>query len=677
MHILGGNPNAPVTGLDPLVTKINYFLGNDPNHWHTNVPTFAKVHYDDIYPGIDLVYYSSQHSVVSSQHENPNLPPSPPRRGDGGEGTTTHHSPLTNSPRTNSPLTTHHLEYDFIVSPGADPNQIQLSFSGADSVTLDADGNLILRAGDAELRQQKPYLYQEVNGTRQQVQGEFRVQNAGGTPALPGYDGTSTDYCLLSTDYSSSVSFQIGAYDKSRPLVIDPLVLGYSTYLGGIQHDAAWDIAVDTDGYSYVVGDPSATNFPVTDGAFDETYNGGNLDLFVAKIDQDGSDVIYATYIGGMGEDAGRAIAVDASGSAYVTGWTHSMNFPTTLGAFDTSFNRRGDAFVTKLSPQGNDLAYSTFLGGSSFEAGVEINVDRTGNAYILGGTSSANFPVTPGAFDTSFNGVSDTFVAKLISSGSALVFATYLGGSNGAGAGGIAIDRAGNVFVTGSTQSSDFPTTTGAFQTQHNGSSDAYVLKLAPDGSTLVYSTFLGGASGDGGGGIEVDAGGNAYVAGTTASLDFPVTPGAYDTSHFVIDGSDAFITKLNGSGTGVVYSTYMGAGSIGTRALEIDSLGNAYITGPVTSGLDTTQDAFDRTHNGSDDASLMKLNTAGSALVYSTYLGGSNSEEGWGITLDSDSNVYLAGHTYSMNFPTTPNAFKRRNRENADAFVTKFAET
>jgi hypothetical protein len=702
MHLLGGNPTAPVTGLDPLVTKVNYFLGNDPNNWHTNVPTFAKVHYDDVYPGIDLVYYGSQHSVVSSQHENPNLPPSPPGRGaggegkttpqhlppsplgrgDGGEGTTTHHSPLTNSPLTTHQLTTHQLEYDFIVAPGADPNQIQISFSGADSVTLDADGNLILRAGDAEIRQQKPYLYQEVNGTRQQVQGEFRVQNSeqnSESRIQNSESSRATDYCLLTTVY-----FSVGAYDTSRPLIIDPVVLGYSTYLGaGNEMDAAYDIAVDANGHAYVTGETRSLNFPASDGAFDETFNGSNNDAFVAKLNRNGSALLYATYLGGAGSDQAGGIAVDGDGNAYVTGGTWSKNFPTTPGAFDETFNGiiegfMADAFVTKLSPDGSTLIYSTYLGGRNSDAGRRITMGSDRTAYLVGGTSSTNFPVTPGAFDTTYNGTGDTFVARLTSSGDTLVFATYLGGSDGAAAGGIAVDAAGNVFVTGSTQSSDFPTTPGAFQIEHSGSSDAYAVKLAADGSALAYSTFLGGGQGDGGDGIDVDGQGNVYIAGTTASLDFPVTPGAYDTTHLVIDGSDAFLTKLNQSGSALVYSTYMGAGSVGARGLAVDGHGHAYITGPVYAGMDTTLDAFDRTHNGSSDAYLMKLNQAGSALAYSTYLGGLNTEEGWSIAVDASGNAYIAGHTYSSDFPTTPSALKRRYRGDfADGFVTKFAKS
>jgi hypothetical protein len=676
MQIVNGNPDARPTATNRLPGITNYFIGNDPAKWHTNVSTFGRVEYDDVYPGIDLAYYGAH--------------PSPPGRGDGGEDTTTHHSPLT----------THQLEYDFIVSPGADPNQIQLSFSGADSVTLDADGNLILRAGDTQLRQQKPYIYQDIDGTRQQVRGEFRVQNSEQNSESRIQNSESsratdcclpttaysppTDNCLLSTDYSSSsVSFQIGAYDKSLPLVIDPLVLGYSTYLGaGNEIDAAYDIAVDDNGHAYVTGETRSLNFPATDGAFDETFNGSNNDAFVAKLNRNGSALLYATYLGGAGSDQAGGIAVDGDGNAYVTGGTWSKNFPTTPGAFDETFNGiiegfMADAFVTKLSPDGSKLIYSTYLGGRNSDGGQGLAVAHNGSAFVFGGTTSSNFPVTSGAFDTVYDDRGDPFIAKLNPTGSALIYATYLGGDDEDLAGGIAIDTDGHAFVTGSTASVDFPTTAGAFSETFNGGGDAYVTKLAPDGSALLFSTFVGGDVGDGGMDIALDARGEVYVAGGTGSVNFPVTPGAYDTTHFITDGADGFATKLNATGSGLIYSTFVGAGTITANALAIDNFGNAYLTGHAEFGMETTPDAFDRAIGGANDAFFMKLNSTGSALAYSTYIGGAIGDDGFGIALDRHASAYIAGQTTSRDFPTTPHALKRRNQEfTIDGFVTKFTQ-
>ncbi len=626
MQIVGANPNGRAVRHGGLETKVNYFLGNDPNQWHTNVPTFAKAQYDDVYPGIDLVYY-----------------------GNGGQ-----------------------LEYDFVVSPHADPNQIQLTFTGAASVEIDTNGDLVLSdatdngsaiggtTDNFELRQQKPYIYQEVNGTRQQVAGSFRLSSS---PLTPGP--------------SPLVSFDVGAYDPSRPLVIDPLVLGYSTYLGaGGAHDFVYEVAVDDEGYAYVTGETPSAKFPTTAAAFDESFNGGSDDAFVAKLNEDGSALIYAKYIGGADGDRAGAIALDAGGNVYVSGSTRSRNFPTTPGALDTSYNRTGDVFVTKLNADGSALAYSTYLGGAGSDGANDIAVDPSGAAYLIGGTSSMNFPVTAGAFDVSFGGSpGDAFAAKLSSDGSALIYGSYLGGSENEDGMGIAIDGDGNAYLTGDTQSADFPTE-NAFDPTYHGDTDAFVAKLNADASELLYSTYLGGEKSDGGNGIAVDDTGNAFVAGTTLSVDFPVTPGAFDTTHLPSDVSDGFVTRLAMDGGTLQYSTYLSGGSNSAHAIELDISGNAYVTGSASFDFATTPDAFDQTYNGGEDAYLLVLNAPGSGLVYSSYLGGFNTDRGWAIAVETPGSVYIAGETRSSNFPTTPNAFKRRNRENStDGFVTKFA--
>src|SRR5215208_6646147 len=315
----------------------------------------------------------------------------------------------------------------------------------------------------------------------------------------------------------------------------------------------------------------------------------------------------YSTFLGGTTEDSGVGIAVDGEGRAYVTGTTLSANYPTTPGAFDTTFNGREDAFVTKLNASGSALAYSTFLGGSDLDQGLGIAV-REGRVYVTGRTESPNYPTTPGAFDTTFNGNRDAFVTKLNASGSALVYSTFLGGSDLDQGESIAVDREGRVYVTGLTQSADFPTTLGAFDRTFNGPNDAFVTKLNASGSALAYSTFLGGSDIDLGGDIAVSGRGSAYVTGFTGSADYPTTSGAFDTSY-----------------------------------------------------------------NGSIDAFVTKLNASGAALAYSTFLGGSDQDEGLGIAVDGEGRAYVTGQTRSANYPTTPGAFDTTFNGNRDAFVTK----
>ena len=478
MQLLGAQ-TAMALASDELPGKVNFFIGNDPSRWRTQIPTYAKIVYPEVYPGIDLVYY-----------------------GDQGR-----------------------LEYDFIVKPGADPAAIALSYAGTDEIRLDANGDLVLRLDDEEIRQTRPVAYQDVGGTRQEVTAAYRLGEHG------------------------DVGFDVGAYDRSAPLVIDP-VLTYSTYLGGAGDDQGFGIAVDSSGSAYVTGVTGSTNFP-TLGAFQPTFAGG-IDAFVSKLNATGSALVYSTYLGGSDDDEGLGIAVDASGSAYVTGFTGSTNFPTTAGAFQPTLAGGPDAFVTKLNPAGSaPLLYSTYLGGSNIDGGFGIAVDSSGSAYVTGDTASTNFP-TLGAFQPTFGTVScsnppvcfDAFVTKLNPAGSALVYSSYLGGSDNDEGRGIAVDSSGSAYVTGFTLSTNFPTT-GAFQPSLAGRVDAFVTKLNPAGSALVYSTYLGGSAADAAFGIAVDAAGSAYLTGQTDSTNFPTTKRAFQKAH--AGGQfDAFVAKI-----------------------------------------------------------------------------------------------------------------------------------
>ncbi len=477
MSLVGAARKPVVTGVDELPGKANYFIGKDRSKWRTNVPTYAKVQYENIYPGIDLVYYGNQRQ----------------------------------------------LEYDFVVAPGADPKKIVLGFKGAEKLQIDAEGNLVLHAAGADLRQHKPIIYQQIDGVRHEIAGGYVRKGA------------------------NRVGFQVAAYDASRPLVIDP-TLSYSTFLGGGGSDMAWRVAADSDGNAYVTGQTTSFDFPTTSGAF-QTVHGFDNDVFVTKLNPSGSALAYSTYLGGNNVDAGNGIAVDANGNAYVTGFTSSTDFPTTPGAFRAV---SGGGFVTKLDPAGSSLVYSTYLNAPI----GAIAVDAQGNAYVTG-TAGTDFQTTPGAFQPALAGSFDAFVAKLNPPGSGLVYSTYLGGTNEDHGKGIAVNAAGNAYVTGYTSSSNFPTTPDAFQPALADQpglvdvEDVFVTILNTAGSAPVYSTYLGGAVGDTGQGIAVDAANNAYVTGGTASSNFPTTPGVFQPvfrggAHRGTSDGDAFVAKF-----------------------------------------------------------------------------------------------------------------------------------
>jgi hypothetical protein len=625
MTFVGANLEPRLVGRDELPGKANYFIGNDRAKWRTNVPTYAKVHYQDLYPGIDLIYY-----------------------GNGRQ-----------------------LEYDFVVGPGADPNRILLCFQGADRIEVDSQGDLVLHTAAGTIRQRKPVIYQEVDGVRREISGGYVLKGA------------------------CRVGFRLAAYDASRRVVIDP-ALFYSTYLGGSREEEGHGVAVDITGNAYVTGFTMSTDFPTTAGVVQPAFGGGPefaRDAFVTKLNPTGSGLVYSTYLGGgggNGEDDAFGIAVDTAGNAYVTGLTTSTDFPTTPGAFQTTLRGGLDVFVTKLNPTGSGLVYSTYLGGSEGELGLAIAVDTLGNAYVTGDTLSFDFPTTPGAFQTTFSGVFDAFVTKLNPTGTGVVYSTYLGGSDGDVGVGIAVDTAGNTYVTGATQSTDFPTTPGAFQVTFGGGSviffaDAFVTKLNPLGTGVVYSTYLGGSDGDAGNGVAVDTAGNAYVTGITESTNFPTTPGAFQTTFGGV--LDAFVTKLNSSGSGL-YSTYLGGSGDPEEGfgfdegigIAVDTEDNAYVTGLTSStNFPTTPGGFQPTFGGVRDAFVTKLNPTGSGLVYSTYFGGNSDDFGRAIGLDAlpNPNVYLTGATASTDFPTTPGAFQTTFSGGfSDVFVAKITE-
>ena len=519
-RFVGANPKPTVSGVDEVPGKSNYFLGNDPQKWRTNVPTYSRVRYASVYPGVDVVYYGRQSR----------------------------------------------LEYDLVLAPGVDPHAIRLAVEGAGDMWLDAQGNLVLSLGGSEMQIRKPVVYQQVAGTKRLVEAAYALRG------------------------KNEVGFQLAAYDTSRSLIIDPALV-YSSYLGGSGNDGAFSVAVDSAGNAYVTGGTVSLDFPTTAGVVQSSYGGtGNCksatdftcgDIFVTKINATGSAVLWSTYLGGTDKEAAAAIAMDTASNVYVAGNTHSANYPTTATAFQRVLKGNTDAIVTKLNSTGSALVYSTYLGGSVKELIFGLALDSSKNAYVAGNTTSSDFPTTAGSFQIVCTScpAGSAFVSKLNSTGSALVYSTFLGGSTASLGAGIAVNSAGNAFVTGETIDTDFPTKNpiqaafaggGVACDFGNGlvCGDAFVTEFNPAGSALVYSTYLGGSGEDSGFAIAVDTTG-AYVAGGTDSSNFPTTTsafqrtfggGAVGCASTGLACGDAFITKINPAGSAKVYSTYLG---------------------------------------------------------------------------------------------------------------------
>jgi len=447
----------------------------------------------------------------------------------------------------------------------------------------------------------------------------------------------------------------------------------WSSYLGGTNMDNNYDLALDGSGNTYVTGPTLSTDFPVTAGAYDESHN-NNWDITVAKFNTDGSDLVYATYLGGGNGDHSYGIVLDGSGNAYVTGYTYSTDFPVTAGVIqDTFAGGSWDAYVTKLNAAGDNLDYSTFLGGSYNDAGYGIDVDGSGNVTITGRTESSDFPVTPTAFDTTYHGGGDALVAQLNATASSLVYCTFLGGYSSEYGRSVVLDDSGNAYLSGRTESPDFPVTAASFDTSFNGWMDAYAVKLNSTGSNLDYATFLGGTEQDDGFNIIIDDAGKAHVIGGTKSSDFPTTTGAFDESHN--GGEDAFLVQLSASGSDLDYGSFLGGASDDQGyGIDLDASGKAYLIGHTYStGFPVTTDAYDTTHNGSRDAFVVRFDLPGNTLDYSTFLGGTSWEYGYGIAQDGSGNVHLSGTTNSSDFPTTAGAFDDSLDGYSDTWVAK----
>ncbi len=642
MTAVGVNPAAAMTALDELPGKSNYFIGGDPTLWRTGVPSYSRVRYREVYPGIDLVFYGNQ------------------RR----------------------------LEYDFVVAPGADPSRIRLAFEGIEGMRIDEQGDLVLEVPGSELRQHPPVVYQEAGeGIREAVSGQFVLKG------------------------QNEVAFVVAPYDHTRPVVIDPS-LDYSTYLGGsIGSDIGRAIAVDSMGFAYVTGETQSSDFPQPSpcSAFDCSSNGGQ-DIFVAKINQGGTALVYSTYVGGSTNDVGHAIAIDGSGNAYVAGYTTS-SFPTVNG-WDTSFSGSNDGVFFKLNANGDTLLYSTYIGGDLDDQAFGIAVDSaTGQAWVTGRISSSagTLEALPGTFvpvQAERSGARDAFVARFdpgAAGPASLLYFTYLGGSGTEDGRAIALSPSG-AYVTGVTTTlntdpnplNNFPSATNAgFQTtKPNGGpqGDVFVSKIDPSAapSHHVYFTYLGSTTdtNDEGRAIAVTST-DVYVAGTSAN-NFPALGPFPFTVVTPVNGygggsSDAFVTKLNLALSTVAFTTFVGGSGVDQGlAMRVDSAGNVFVAGAANSLsaatfplLNPIQAAYG---GGIFDAFLTKLNSS-LTRVYSTFLGGGANDQAMAMAVLGSGTVFLTGQTQSSAptpFPTTAGVLQgaHANPVSFDAFVTKIKD-
>ena len=623
LDFIGANTGVRPVGEDETGAVISYFQGAKDD-WKTGLSTYSRIVYRELWPGIDLVYTG----------------------------------------------TADRLKAEYIVKPGADPSLIRMAYRGAGSVSLTAEGLLEIATPISSFQDDVPVAWQESAGVRREVAARYALAE----PEASDDGGKSFAY-----------GFKLGEYDPTLLLTLDPAVLVYCGFIGGTAHDWAGSIAVDTDGNVYIAGATGSTetSFPVAGGP-DLTYQ-GSQNAFVAKLNPAGTALVYCGYIGGDVGDAGNGIAVDSGRNAYVTGYTYSSetSFPV-VGGPDLTYNGGAwDIFVAKVNPAGTALVYCGYIGGDGQDYGAAIAVDGGGNAYVTGyaGSAETSFPVAVGP-DLTFNGGAwDAFVAKVNPAGTALVYCGFIGGTEWDYSNAIAVDGAGNAYVTGTAPSPEasFPVVVGPDLT-FNGIGDAFVAKVNPAGTALVYCGYIGGNNTEGGYGIAVDGGGNAFVTGYTGSTEasFPVAVGPDLTFN---GWSDIFVAKVNPAGTALVYCGYIGGLSLDNgRGIALDGGGNAYVTGltqsaetsfPVLGGPDLTF------KGGPYDAFVAKINPAGSALVYCGYIGGSGYDIAYGIAVDGSGNAFVAGEAGydGTGFPVVGGPDLTYGGDAYDGFVAKIS--
>jgi len=643
----GSNSEPQVQEEELQPGKTNYLVGNDPSRWHRGVPSYGRVKYHDVYPGIDAEYYGNQNQ----------------------------------------------LETDFVVAAGSNPAAIQLHIEGAKALQFGSRGDLVIATPSGDLTLRRPDAYQDLNGVRREVAANFSLQGP------------------------SSLGIEVGPYDSTQALVIDPVVV-YSTYLGGangglsLAINTATAIAVDSNDDAYVLGSTDTLDFPTTSGALQTQNTTNETYAFITKFNSTGTGLIYSTLLGGSKGAGGAGIAIDSSGDAYVTGGTVSTDFPVTNSAIQSVFpagNLEGTVYFAELDPNGATLLYSTYLGGNGYsDVPAGIALDANDDAYITGYTSSTNFPVTPTALQLTNNsggalsvGGNNVFLSRIDPTKvglNSLIYSTYLGGSGTDEGTAIAVDANQNAYLTGSAGSSNFPLTANAFQSNWIGpSTDTFVARVDTVNSILVYSTFLGGGAShpDTGNCIAVDSNANAYVGGMTYDTEFPTTAGAFETTFPGAAGIfTGFVAKFDTaaatSGASLVWATYLGGTISGDQphALQIDSQDNVYLAGEtwsgelLTGGYPASLGApYTNGVAGLQNGFVTVLTADGSNVAFSTYYGigveGSNANNIYGLALDNSSppNVFIAGETRSTSFPITTGSYQTTLNGLISAFAAELS--
>ena len=594
MTFLGANKNIEIAAGDPTDYRVSYFYGRDESEWKTGISTSKAVLYKNVYDGIDLKVYGTEKQV----------------------------------------------EYDWIVAPGADPGLIRFAYVGEQEAKRDADGNLVVRTAASQILQRKPVSHQVIDGRKVNVESTFRSLSDG------------------------SFGFSLGAYDPRFPLTIDPLVLAYGTFLGGHDIDDRTEIAVDGQKAIYLRGVTISGDFPPSGGA-------PRRDIFVTKLSSDGSTLVYTAFFpfAQSSPFLNGGLFVDSKGFAYLSGTTYSNSFPL-KNPFQDKYRGKDDGFILKLSKDGRSLVYSSYIGGGGYDYGMCVAVDAKGAAYVGGYTDSRDFP-TKKAFQKTFAGATDAFVAKVAPEGSTLVFATYLGGTRADRCQGLAPDASGAVVVAGSTSSSNFPKKS-AIQTKLADDSDGFLTKLTAAGNGLVYSTYLGGNGHDSIDAVALDAKGDAYITGF-ATGSFPLkTPFQKENR----GGTDAFIAKISANGRTILYSSLLGGSSNEyANSIAVDKAGVAYVAGLTQSRDFPLKSPYQASRNGTDDAFLAAVEPNGSRTRFATFLGGRYKETAYGIAVDAGVSIYVSGTTNSPDFPVR-SAYQDSLAGQMDVFVAKFTQ-